>query len=136
MRVVIDANVLIAAYAARGLCEATVELCIVNDDIILTQDIIDDLAEKLTKKIKLPVVKAAEIATYLKNNSRIVEAVHIPRDACRDPDDLNILGAAIAGEAEYIISGDDDLLSLRMYEGIPIVSPRQYWEQFKSSKER
>ena len=136
MRVVIDANVLIAAYAARGLCEATVELCIINDDIILTQESIDDLAEILIKKIKLPTGKATAIATYLKNNARLVEAAHIPRDACRDPDDLNVLGAAIAGAAECIISGDDDLLSLNAYEGIPIVSPRQYWELFKSTERR
>ena len=134
MRVVIDANVLIAAYAARGLCESTVELCIVNDDIILTQEIIDDLVEKLIKKIKLPTAKATAIAAYLKGNARLVEAASIPRDACRDPDDLNILGAAISGEAEYIISGDDDLLSLKTYEDIPIVSPRQYWERFKSTE--
>ena len=134
MRVVIDANVLIAAYAARGLCEATVELCIVNDDIILTQEIIADLEEKLIKKIKLPTANATAIATYLKGNARLVEAAHIPRDACRDPDDVSVWGAAISGEAEYIISGDDDLLSLKAYEDIPIVSPRQYWERFKRTE--
>ncbi len=136
MRVVIDANVLIAAYAARGLCEATVELCIINDDIILTQEIVDDLAEKLIKKIKLPTIKVANIVAYLKNNARFVEPARIPRDACRDPDDLNVLGASIAGEAECIITGDDDLLSLQVYEGVPIVSPRQYWERFKKSERR
>ena len=130
MRVVIDANVLIAAYASRGLCEATVELCIINDHIILTEDIIGDLAEKLTKKIKLPTARVAAITAYLKNNSHLVRSAHVPLEACRDPDDLNILGAALAGKAEYIISGDDDLLSLGAYEGIPIVSPRQYWELF------
>lgn len=136
MKVVIDANVLIAAYAARGLCEATVELCIINDDIILTREIIDDLAETWIKKIKLPAVKAAAITAYLVNNSHIVEAARIPRDACRDPDDLIVLGAAIAGAAECIISGDDDLISLNAYEGIPIDSPRQYWERFKSTERR
>lgn len=128
MRVVIDANLLIGAYAARGLCEATVELCVVNDQIILTQDIINDIAEKLTKKIKLPTAGVAAITTYLKNNSHMVTAAHVPPNACRDPDDLNILGAAVAGNADYIISGDDDLVSLKAYEGIPIVTPRQYWE--------
>ena len=136
MKVVIDANVLIAAYAARGLCEATIELCIMNDEIILTREIIDDLEEKLIKKIKLPKEKAAAIATYLENNARIVEAAHLPPEACRDPDDLNVLGAAKAGEAEYIISGDDDLLCLQAYEDISIVTPRQYWELFKDATSR
>ena len=130
MRVVIDANVLIAAYAARGLCETTVELCIIHDHIILTQEIINDLAEKLAQKIKLPAVRVAAITDYLQNNSHLVTAAHVPSKACRDPDDLNILGAAVAGDANYILSGDDDLLSLKAYEGIPIVTPRQYWELF------
>jgi len=132
MRVVIDANVLIAAYAARGLCEATVELCVSSDDIILTHEIVDDVVEKLIRKIKIPEANASAIGSYLKNNASIVQAAKIPASACRDPDDLNILGAAIAGRADYILSGDDDLLSLGIYEGIPIVSPRQYWELFKS----
>ena len=136
MRVVIDANVLIAAYAARGLCEATVELCVSSDDILLTSDIIGDVVEKLVKKIKIPEGDASAIGSYLKNNATMVHAVEISASACRDPDDLNVLGAAIAGRADYIISGDDDLLSLGDYEGVPIVTPRQYWELFKDRGKR
>lgn len=135
MRVVLDTNVLISAYAARGLCEATVELCIMNDDIILTKEIIHDLSEKLIKKIKLPSAKATAITAHLQNTSCLVTASDVPADACRDPDDLNILGAAIAGRADCIITGDDDLLSVGIYEGIPILSPRQYWERFRKKSE-
>lgn len=40
----------------------------------------------------------------------------------RDPDDNRVLEAAVAGGADAIVSGDDDLLSLGEYEGIPIVT--------------
>lgn len=48
--------------------------------------------------------------------------------ACRDPKDNKFLEAAVAGEADYLVSGDDDLLSLNPYRGIPILSPAEFLE--------
>lgn len=45
--------------------------------------------------------------------------------ACRDPDDLPVLGAAVAGRADLLVTGDKDLLDLHRHEGIPIVTPRE-----------
>lgn len=44
----------------------------------------------------------------------------------RDPDDLMFLVAAIEGRASYIVTGDEDLLTLQEYEGISIVTPRAF----------
>jgi len=44
----------------------------------------------------------------------------------RDPDDNRVLEAAIAGEADYIVSGDRDITDLNAYAGIPIVSPARF----------
>lgn len=44
----------------------------------------------------------------------------------RDPDDNRVLEAAIAGEADYIVSGDRDITALNAYAGIPIVSPARF----------
>jgi predicted nucleic acid-binding protein len=44
----------------------------------------------------------------------------------RDPDDNRVVEAAVAGEADYIVSGDEDLLDLGGYEGISIVSPARF----------
>jgi putative PIN family toxin of toxin-antitoxin system len=49
----------------------------------------------------------------------------------RDPDDDTILGAAIEGCAEYLVTGDQDLLALGEYEGIRIVTPRAFLERLK-----
>ena len=45
---------------------------------------------------------------------------------CRDPKDNQVLEAAIAGRADVIVSGDDDLLVLNPFEGIPIVGPADF----------
>lgn len=49
-----------------------------------------------------------------------------PMGTVRDPDDRNVLGAAVALGADVIVSGDKDLLILDSFEGIPILSPRQF----------
>ena len=135
MRVVIDANVLIAADAARGLCEAVLELCLGNDDIVLTSNILTDVHEKLIRKIKIPVAQANEIIEFLKNNATIVVPVIVPENACRDRDDYDILGAAKCAAADYIISGDEDLLILGRFKETRIVTPRCYWEEFRKRRQ-
>ena len=54
MRVILDANVLIAAVASRGLCDALFELCIKEHDLIVSRELLDEVYSKLVKKIKLP----------------------------------------------------------------------------------
>ena len=134
MRVVIDANVLIAAYAARGLCEAILELCISNDDIYLTNEILADVREKLIRKIKMPAAQADDVIEFLKNNAIVVQAAPIPQSTCRDPDDENILGAAATARADYIVSGDEDLLVIKQYLGTIILNPRGYWDEFSRKR--
>jgi predicted nucleic acid-binding protein len=44
---------------------------------------------------------------------------------CRDPDDDEVLALAIAAKVELIVSGENDLLSLRCFQGIPILAPSE-----------
>ena len=134
MRVVLDANVLIAAYAARGLCESILELCIANDDIFLTTAILADVRDKLVRRIKLPAERAGEIVSFLTNNAELVVPVEVPTSLCRDPDDNDILGAAKAAVADFIITGDDDLLVIGEFAGTKILKPRQYWQEFSKRR--
>jgi putative PIN family toxin of toxin-antitoxin system len=55
----------------------------------------------------------------------VPEHLTIPRTA-RDPSDDHLLACAKQGEADYIVSGDQDLLTLTSYEGIPIVTPAAF----------
>jgi putative PIN family toxin of toxin-antitoxin system len=52
-----------------------------------------------------------------------------PLAACRDPKDDKFLALAITGQAEFILSGDQDLLSLHPFRGIDILTPRQYLDR-------
>jgi putative PIN family toxin of toxin-antitoxin system len=54
----------------------------------------------------------------------------IPR-ICRDPDDDRLIACAVVGEADVIISGDDDLLSLEQVGGIPILTAAQFLDKLE-----
>lgn len=55
--------------------------------------------------------------------------------ACRDPKDDKFLEIAVAGEADVIVSGDQDLLVLRSYAGIPIVPPNAFLQMLDEGQE-
>ena len=58
----------------------------------------------------------------------LVEPVQLKKRVCRDPDDDVVLATAKAAGADAILTGDEDLLVLRSFEGIAIVSPRAFVE--------
>lgn len=127
MRVVLDTNVIIAAFAARGLCAEVFEICLSDHTVILSEHIISETYEKLIKKIRLPENTAQSIIDYMRDTAEIVTPTVVEESVCRDKDDVKIIGTALKGKAKFIITGDDDLLVLKSYKGIRIVTPREFW---------
>jgi putative PIN family toxin of toxin-antitoxin system len=126
VRVVLDTNVIVAAFGTRGLCEDVVRVCLSRHEIFLSEAIFREVQEQLPKKFKLPFARAAEIVSLLRERAEIVEPALIPAGACRDAKDLVILGTAVSAHADCLVTGDRDLLDLGAYEGIAIVTPREF----------
>ncbi|MCX5655017.1 MAG: putative toxin-antitoxin system toxin component, PIN family [Planctomycetota bacterium] len=126
MRVVLDTNVLMAAFAAHGLCEAVFEACLASHEIVVSQHILGELRRHLRGKIKLPAARADAVLSFLRENAAVVTPAKVPADACRDPTDLAVLGTALAARADCLVTGDADLLELGAFRGIPILSPRAF----------
>lgn len=127
MRVVLDTNVLIAAFIARGVCNELLEHCAINHELILSNFILDELHDKLIHKFDFSSEEAEEVVRLLR--SRVVEVVPQPLDKplSRDPDDDVILGTAITGACDCIVTGDKDLLELQCVQGIEILRPSVFW---------
>lgn len=127
MKLVLDTNVLIAAFIARGTCNELLEHCAINHEIILSPFIIDELSDKLTNKFDFSVREVAEAIRLLKSRAILMKSHALENPTCRDLDDDQILGTAIAGRCDCIVTGDKDLLDLRRFRSVRIVSPSGFW---------
>lgn len=131
MRIVLDTNVIVAAFAARGLCADVFEVCIENHTIIISEFILSEVEKTLSRKIGLPKTTATTIIKYLREVSEYVTPEKIDTSACRDKDDVKIIGTALKGKAKIIITGDEDLLILKKFKNTVIVTPREFWSLLK-----
>lgn len=134
MRVVIDANVAIAAAISRGLCEAIFELCLEHHQIVTCEALNQEIETKLAKKLHIPASVVAEFMAVFEDNARVFEPLEVDTAVCRDPNDLMILGLVEPGQVEAIITGDKDLLIIENYQGAKILTPREFWESCQSAK--
>jgi len=81
---------------------------------------------KLAEAYGLTAAEITGIVQLLHSHALVVSGrVTIPRTA-RDPRDDHVLACAVEGGADYIVSGDRDLLNLEAFRGIPIISPAAF----------
>ncbi len=128
MRLVIDSNVIIAAFAVRGLCNAVFEYCMESHDVILCESILREVKRNLRKKIKVPYKVTEEIGSFLRESTSVEKPIRVAPEVFEDRTDLDVLGVAASSGAAYIITGDKALLALKRYKDTGIVSPRAFWE--------
>ena len=133
MKIVLDTNVIIAAFAVHGLCHSVFELCIDRFEIHSSKEIMDEVERNLRKKLGLPEKIKDEIIQYLRENMLIEEVKEIPRGMCRDPEDDVILGLIEKVKADYLITGDKDLLIMNTFRSTKIVTLREFWEIIKNN---
>lgn len=128
MRVILDTNVILAAFAGRGLAHALFELCLEKHEIIISEHILSEVQRNLQKKFKMSKDKILMISEYLKEFCTFGNCKRLDRGVCRDVDDVKILGLSEVAKPDYIITGDKDLLVLKTFHSVPIITPREFWE--------
>jgi putative PIN family toxin of toxin-antitoxin system len=134
MRVILDTNVILVAFAGRGLANALFELCLEKHEIIISEHILSEVQRNLQKKLKMPKEKILVITEYLKEFCTFSNYKKLDKEACRDIDDVKILGLAEVAKPDYIITGDNDLLVLEKFHSVPIITPREFWRISKSKR--
>ena len=130
MKVVFDTNVLISAFAAEGLCSKLLERANKHDFILYVSPfILEEFKRTLKIKIGLSKREIEEALFILKEVVNIVDPNKqgiIVKNVCKDRNDDNILEAASACRADYLITGDKDLLELNKYGKTKIFKPRDF----------
>jgi putative PIN family toxin of toxin-antitoxin system len=128
MRILLDTNVLIAAFISHGVCAELLEYCAYHHDLISSDFILKEFRENLAIKFKISIRESSEATQLLATRMNIVKPLELDSKTCRDQDDDRILGTAIAGQCQCVITGDKDLLVLKKYKGVDIISPQDFWK--------
>jgi putative PIN family toxin of toxin-antitoxin system len=126
MKIVLDTNVLIAAFIAQGVCNDLLEHCVQQHEIILSNFILDELRQKLSHKFKYSTEDVEDVANLLLSKAEVVKPTELSEPVSRDPDDDMVIGTAVAGSAACIITGDKDLLVLERHGDIDIIQPANF----------
>jgi len=124
LRVVIDTNILISAIFWVGRPKRLLNVVRRGEVIFLTsKTLLAELKKVLTsgdKPFRLSEREAKEIIEHLKDIAELVSTTS-KVSVCRDEADNRVLECALDGGADYIVTGDRDLLDLKSFKGIRIV---------------
>ena len=99
-------------------------------DVVLSRYILDELARvlpRLNHRLKWQPNDFADLIDILAIQAELVEPEALEGSASRDAADVPILGTLIASKADYLVTGDEDLLALA--ERYSIVTPAQFWRR-------
>ena len=131
MRVFLDTNVLVSAFASRGLCADVVRHILAEHELLTGEVNIVEFRRVLRDRIKVssPVIAAIE---RLLRDQVIVPKPEKPNPLpIRDADDKWVLASAVAGDADVLVTGDADLLEMASRSPLPIVNPRGFWDMIR-----
>jgi putative PIN family toxin of toxin-antitoxin system len=129
--VVLDTNVIVAALVAKGLCHEVVVRALGSSTVVTSPALLDELEQTLRAKFTLGPA-ATTFLGQLRLRVHLVEPVPLAKPVARDTDDDVVLATAVAADASLVVTGDQDLLVIRRYKGIEIVSPRDFLSRLGS----
>jgi len=129
LRVVLDTNVLVSALLFKGKLSKIVDLWERGRIIPLISRETFDEFKKVIAYPKFSLT-ASEIRTIIEENIlpffEVVEANEAIKDACKDRDDDKFLSCAVSARAAYLVTGDTDLLVMKNFKGVKIITPRDF----------
>ena len=127
MRVCLDTNVLVAALATRGLCADVLRSVLAEHELVIGEVILVELRRVLANKFKVPTEKIKAIEAIFEPFAALPKPKEPSTLPVRDASDGWILATALAGDADVLVTGDDDLLAVRDAP-LRILTPRAFWE--------
>jgi putative PIN family toxin of toxin-antitoxin system len=124
-----DTNISISGTFWRGLPRRALHLAKRGRiEVVTCESLLDELRDVLTrldKPFRLSTQEAEKVINNVRSYVRLVTPTR-KVDVCCDPDDNLVIECALAGGAQYIVTGDLNLKALRCFEGIEIVDVRTF----------
>jgi putative PIN family toxin of toxin-antitoxin system len=131
LRVFLDTNVLVTAFATRGLCADLFRYVLVEHELLVGEFVLTELKRVLLNRIKVPPRTVADIERLLRDQ----EVVPKPRRhldiGLRGADDEWIVASATAANADALVTGDADILEASTRMALRVYAPRAFWEHVR-----
>ena len=131
MRVVIDTNVWVSRLLlADSVTARTVDAALESSEVVISEPLAEELANVLAREKFDRYVSLADREEFLRRLLQVATTVPVLTEVtdCRGADDNRILALALDAESDYILTGDQDLLTMNPWREIEIVSPRAFLE--------
>lgn len=138
IRAVLDSNIIISGfYNPQSPPGKIISLAIQGDILLFTSNrLLEELAKilrysRIQKMLKKAGVAQEEIMSDYQEFCFVVTGNPLNEQVCRDPDDDWVLACAVQAQADWIVTGDKDLLSLEEYNFIRILSAADFLKKFE-----
>ncbi len=132
-RVVIDTNIIISSVFWRGRPYEVVRRGILEEYQLVTSNaILNEVADKLRNKFHFPEEGNQQLINILFTHSHLI-APTSKFEVVRDKNDNKILECAFDGKADFIVTGDPDLLSLKEFKGIKIITAKEFLDKISKT---
>ena len=134
MRVFLDTNVLVSAFASRGVCADVLRVVLAEHTLVTGDVVLRELGRVLRARIGLPPGIVREIDEFLREYEVVPKPATRAAVPRRDPDDQWVVASAVGGRADVLVTGDRDLLDIATDAPIKIVGPRGFWDLVRKGK--
>src|SRR3989344_5670817 len=126
IRVVLDSNIFISSIFWSGSPYEVFKRGILgNYKIVISSEILNEVVDKLRYKFKFPEENILNLVDILLTHSEMIQTKS-KLDIVRDKEDNKIVECAFDGNADYIVTGDSDLLVLEKFENIKIIKANEF----------
>lgn len=131
LRGVFDNNVLISAALLAGVPRKAFDKLLDNGTVLVSVPVLLELAEVLNREKFDKYVTHDERMRFMVSFLKVAEMIEIRYIivVCRDPKDDKLLELAVSGDADFLVTGDKDLLVLNPFRGIEIITPREFLDK-------
>jgi len=131
VKVFLDTNIIVSAFASRGLCADVFREVLLRHRLVVSPELLDEVRSVLIKKIGIPPELTREIIALLKEAG----VRSLPESgtalSIKDPMDRALVAAAIHGRADVFVTGDKRLLECASAVPVRMMTPRQLWTRFR-----
>jgi putative PIN family toxin of toxin-antitoxin system len=127
VRVVFDTNIFVSAFVIKGSIaeKAIIQILKNKDTLLISKEIIGEVLSVLSSKFSRDREAISQVAVHLSELAELVYPGKKLRVFKDDPDN-RILECAIYGNADVVVTGDKEMLKLKKYKGVKIITLKEY----------